>query len=240
MAVLGSTSLLAADAIKVYADRLAKLPTTIEMTCNEQVQQKIDFYVEKNKEQVEQMLGLSQYYFPIFEQELAAAKLPVELKYIAVIESALNADTIARADAAGLWQLTSTTGRIYGLEKTEAGDDRLNPYKSTKASIAYFRDLYTMFGDWHLAIAAYHSSPGKVQQAIRHSGGKQSFWEIYDYLPQATRDYLPTFIAANYIMTYYKEHNLTPAKVSRPEGVCEQNSKKKTKMQPPLIASHRM
>ena len=202
---------------QVMTERLSKLPTVIPMPYNERVRELIDFYANKRRNQVERMLGLSQYYFPIFEQELAAQDLPLELKYLPVIESALIPNAVSRAGAAGLWQFMPATGQIYDLEVTSLVDERRDPYKSARAGATFLKDLYNMFGDWHLAIAAYNCGPGNVNKAIRRAGGKRSFWEIYDYLPRETRGYVPAFIAANYIMTYYKEHNLCPVTVSLPK-----------------------
>jgi membrane-bound lytic murein transglycosylase D len=202
---------------EVYKERLAKLPTVIDMPYNERVREMIDFYANKRRGQVERMLGLSMYYFPMFEQELSAEGLPLELKYLPIIESALQPVAKSRVGAAGLWQFMPATGRIYGLQISSLTDDRRDPYESTRAGAAFLKDLYKMFGDWHLAIAAYNCGPGNVNKAIRRAGGKRTFWEIYDYLPKETRGYVPIFIAANYIMTYYKEHNLCPVTVSLPK-----------------------
>ena len=202
---------------QVIAERLAKLPTVIPMPYNERVRELIDFYANRNRRGVERMLGLTHYYFPIFEQELAAAGLPLELRYLPVIESALIPNAVSRMGAAGLWQFMPATGRIYDLEITSLVDERRDPIKSSRAGAAFLKDLYRMYGDWHLAIAAYNCGPGNVNKAIRRSGGKRSFWEIYDYLPRETRGYVPAFIAANYIMNYYSEHNLCPVTITLPK-----------------------
>lgn len=202
---------------QVYADRLAKLPTVIPMPYNERVRELIDFYANRRRTQVERMLGLSRYYFPIFEQKLSAAGMPLELRYLPVIESALNPSATSRVGAAGLWQFMPATGRIYDLEISSLVDERRDPIKSSLAGATFLNDLYRMYGDWHLAIAAYNCGPGNVNKAIRRSGGKRTFWEIYDYLPRETRGYVPAFIAANYIMTYYKEHGLCPMEVTLPK-----------------------
>ena len=166
---------------------------------------------------MEYMLGLSDYYFPIFEGELDAAKLPLELKFLPIIESALTPTAISRAGAAGLWQFMISTGRMYNLEINSLVDERFDPIKSTKAAARYLKELYSIYGDWNLAIAAYNCGPGGVNKAIRRAGGKQDFWEIYPYLPKETRAYVPIFIAANYSMIYYEEHNLCPKTVRLPK-----------------------
>lgn len=196
-----------------YKNRLKKLPHIIEMPFNSAVKSFIEVYTQKRRKEVEYMLGLSNYYFPIFEEALNAANLPLELKYLPIIESALNPTAISRAGAGGLWQFMISTGRMYNLEINSLVDDRFDPIKSTNAAVKYLKDLYSIYGDWNLAIAAYNCGPGNVNKAIRRSGGKRDFWEIYSYLPRETRGYVPIFIAANYTIRYHKEHNLCPTKV---------------------------
>ena len=159
------------------------------------------------------MLGIGEtYYFPIFEAALSKYNVPLELKYLPVIESALNARAISKAGAGGLWQFMVSTGRIYGLEVNSLVDERCDPVKSSDAAARYLRDLYNIYQDWHLVIAAYNCGPGNVAKAMRHAGGgKRDYWQIYPYLPRETRGYVPIFIAANYIMNYYKFHNMCPA-----------------------------
>lgn len=199
-----------------YKERLAKLPHVIEMPYNSVVKSFIELYTTKGRTQLEYMLGLSKYYFPIFEDALSSAGLPLELKYLPVIESALNPTAKSRAGAGGLWQFMISTGRMYSLEINSLVDDRFDPRKSTKAAIAYLKDLNSIYDDWNFTIAAYNCGPGNVNKAIRRAGGKRDFWAIYPYLPKETRGYLPIFIAANYAMTYYQEHNLCPKNVRMP------------------------
>lgn len=196
-----------------YRERLKKLPHLIEMPFNATVKSFIEVYVKDRRKQVEYMAGLGKYYYPIFEEELNAAKLPLELKFLPVIESALIPTAVSRVGAGGLWQFMISTGRMYDLEINSLVDERFDPQKSTKAAVKYLKDLHSIYGDWNLAIAAYNCGPGNVNKAIRRAGGKRDFWEIYPYLPRETRGYVPIFVAANYVMTYYKEHNLCPAKV---------------------------
>jgi membrane-bound lytic murein transglycosylase D len=162
------------------------------------------------------MLGIGKYYLPIFEQALDAAHLPLELKYLPVIESALNPTAFSRAGASGLWQFMYATGKVYGLQGNSLVDERRDPIKSTDAAVRYLKDLYTIYNDWTLVIAAYNCGPGNVNKAINRSGGKRDYWAIYNYLPQETRGYVPAFIAAAYTMNYYKEHNFCPANIETP------------------------
>lgn len=196
----------------VYIERLQKMPCEMEMPFNNDVKKFIEYYARKRK-LVSYMVGLGRsYYFSLFEQKLAAYGVPLELCYLPVIESALNAKAVSRAGAAGLWQFMVGTGRMYGLEVNSLVDERRDPLKATDAAARYLRDLYKIYGDWHLVIAAYNCGPGNVAKAIRRSGGKTSYWAIYNYLPAETRSYVPIFIAANYIMNYYEEHGICPAK----------------------------
>ena len=195
----------------VYIRRLQQLPYRIEMPYNSIVRSFIDRYA-RNIRQVEYMAGLGEhYYFQIFEHALAKYDLPLELKYLPIIESALNSRAISRAGAGGLWQFMVATGRIYGLEVNSLVDDRSDPVKSSEAAARYLRDLYNIYCDWHLVIAAYNCGPGNVARAIRNAGGKTNYWAIYPYLPRETRGYVPIFIAANYIMNFYQHHNMCPA-----------------------------
>ncbi|MDR0687406.1 MAG: LysM peptidoglycan-binding domain-containing protein, partial [Prevotellaceae bacterium] len=159
----------------------------------------------------EAILGLSEYYFPIFEQILDQYGMPLELRYLAVIESALNPRIVSRAGATGLWQFMYSTGRLYGLNVTSTVDDRCDPIKSTHAAARHLRDLYNIFGDWTLAMAAYNCGTGNVNKAIRRSG-RHDFWGIYHFLPRETRGYVPAFIGAAYMMSYSKEHGLATPK----------------------------
>ena len=195
---------------------LAKLPHIIEMPYNNVVRSMMDVYLVKRRSQVEYMLGVSEYYFPIFEKALAENDLPLELKYLPVIESALNPNAISHMGAAGLWQFMIGTGKMYGLEINSLIDERLDPIKSTNAAVRFLKDLYGIYGDWNLAIAAYNCGPGNVNKAIRRAGGQKDFWKIYPYLPRETRGYVPIFIAANYIMNYADKHNICAATVDMP------------------------
>ncbi len=202
------TPLFYADSVYIY--RLQRLPYRIEMPFNSIVRSCIESYARRIR-QVDYMLGLGEhYYFDLFEQALVRYNLPHELKYLPVIESALNPRAISRAGAGGLWQFMPTTGKLYDLEINSLVDDRFDPIKSSDAAARYLRDLNAIYDDWHLAIAAYNCGPGNVARAIRRSGGKIGYWDIYPYLPAETRGYVPIFIAANYIMNYYDKHNMCP------------------------------
>lgn len=200
----------------VIISSLSKLPTIMELPFNEHVRKCIDFYTNQKRKQVSYMLAMSQYYMPIFEEQLIANKLPNELKYLPVIESALNPGAYSRVGAGGLWQLMVSTGRQYNLEINSLIDERMDPYKSSVTAIRYLKDLYRIYHDWNLVIAAYNCGPGNVNKAIQRSGGKRDYWKIYPYLPKETRNYVPIFIAANYVMNYYKQHHLDVAPVCLP------------------------
>lgn len=193
----------------VYIMRLRALPTIIEMPFNQPVRNCLDLFVHRRRSMVERLVGIGyNYYFPVFEEALQRYGLPSELKYLSCIESALKQNAYSRAKAAGLWQFMPSTGMMYGLEINSFVDERYDLYKSTDAACRYLKQLYTTFGDWCLAIAAYNCGPGNVNKAIARSGGRRTFWEIYNFLPSETRSYVPLFIAATYIMTYHCEHNL--------------------------------
>lgn len=195
----------------VYMSRLQALPYVMEMPYNSIVKQYIEMYARRQK-QVGVMLGVGRsYYFPIFERALEKYGLPLELCYLPIIESALNTRAVSPVGAAGLWQFMVATGRMYGLEVNSLVDERRDPIKASDAAARYLGDLYKLYGDWHLVIAAYNCGPGNVAKAIRAAGGKRGYWQIYPYLPRETRGYVPIFIAANYIMNYYKEHNICPS-----------------------------
>ena len=195
----------------VYANKLFRLPTEIELSYNQVVKSYIEMYSTRRREQVSYMLALGEYYFPMFEEALDRHGLPLELKYLPIIESALNPIAVSRVGATGLWQFMLKTGKSYGLEVNSLVDERRDPYKSTEAAVKYLKDLYTIYGDWNLVIAAYNCGPGNVNKAIARSGGKRDYWEIYYRLPKETRGYVPAFIAANYIMSHYADHNICPA-----------------------------
>lgn len=194
----------------VYIDRLYRLPTIIEMPYNDVVRKFIDRYSGKLRSSVSYMLGASNFFMPLFEEALESFGVPLELKYLPIVESALNPTAVSKAGAAGLWQFTIATGKRYGLEVNTLVDDRLDPVKSSYAAAHYLSELYSMFGDWTLAIAAYNCGPEQINKAIHRANGARDYWQIYPYLPLETRGYVPAFIAANYIMTYYCDHNICP------------------------------
>lgn len=196
--------------IEVYKDRLKRLPTAMEMPWNDVVQKFIERYSGRLRRSVGYMLGASNFYMPIFEQALEVYGVPLELKYLPVIESALNPNAVSRVGATGLWQFMVATGKRYGLRVTTMIDERRDAVKSSYAAAHYLSDLYKIFGDWNLVIAAYNYGPENINKAIRRAGGVRDYWQIYPYLPNETRGYVPAFIAANYIMNYYCEHNICP------------------------------
>lgn len=200
----------------VYADRLARLPRVIPMPYNNVVRDCIDLYTERRRGLVRYMLGMADFYFPIIEKVLDKYRLPLELKYLAVVESALNPVAISRVGACGLWQFMLPTGKMYNMTINSLVDDRLDPVKSTEAACRYFIDMYAIYKDWNLVMASYNCGPGNVNKAIKRSGGKTNFWEIFPYLPKETRSYVPLFIAANYVMNYYCDHNLCPLSTNLP------------------------
>lgn len=200
-----------------YIDRLQKMNTVIEMPYNKLVQAYINMYTQRKKDLVEAMLGMSLYYMPIFEQALDREGLPHELKYLPIIESALNPTVVSRAGARGIWQFMSDTAKGEGLEVNSVVDERCDPYRASAAAAKYLKKLYNIYQDWSLAIAAYNCGPGNVNKALqRAGGGKKDFWEIYRFLPAETRDYLPAFIAANYVMTNYDKHGISPVLAAKP------------------------
>ena len=201
---------------EVYKERLSKMPTVIEMPYNDAVQQMIDRYSIKLRKSVSMMLGIQNFYMPIFEEALEAYGLPLELKYLPVVESALNPNAVSRVGATGLWQFMITTAKRYGLEIKSLVDERRDPVKASYAAAHYLKDLYKIFGDWNLVIAAYNCGPDNITKAIHRSKGETDYWQIYPYLPKETRGYVPAFIAANYIMTYYCDHNICPMRADLP------------------------
>ncbi len=200
----------------VYMARLSKLPYVIEMPFNDVVKNCIDLYVSRRPNIIRYSLGLADFYFPMIEQALDENQLPLELKYLAIVESALNPVALSRAGACGLWQFILPTGKVYGLEINSLIDERRDPVKATYAACRYFKDMYEIYGDWHLVIAAYNCGPGNVSKAINKAGGKRDYWAIYNYLPRETRTYVPLFIAACYAMNYYSQHDLHPASIDLP------------------------
>ena len=202
---------------QVYIERLQRMSTVIEMPYNDIVRRFIDRYAVRLRRQVSAMLGAANFYMPIFEEALESYGVPLELKYLPVIESALNPKAVSRAGATGLWQFMLATGKQYGLRVNSLVDDRRDPIRASYAAARYLRDLNRIFGDWTLALAAYNCGPENVNRAIRRSGGSRDYWRIYPYLPAETRGYVPAFIAANYIMTYYCDHNICPMSAVLPE-----------------------
>ncbi|HIU89967.1 MAG TPA: transglycosylase SLT domain-containing protein [Candidatus Caccomonas pullistercoris] len=200
----------------VYVDRLRRIPAVMELAYNDVVQKFIDQYSGHLRRSVSYMLGACNFYVPIFEEALDMYSLPLELKYLPVIESALDPRAVSHAGAVGLWQFMLDTGKRYGLEVNSLIDERRDPIKSSYAAAHYLSDLYAMFGDWNLVIAAYNCGPNAVNKAIHRAGGSRDYWTIYPYLPRETRGYVPAFIAANYIMNYYCEHNICPMKTKVP------------------------
>ena len=202
---------------EVYIKRLRALPVTIEMPFNSVVKTYIEMYTQRRRTLVEEMLGMSLYYMPIFEQALEKEGLPLELKYLPVIESALNPDAVSRVGATGLWQFMISTAKGLGLEVNSLVDERRDPYRASEKAAVYLKNLYNIYHDWSLVIAAYNCGPGNVNKALRRAGGSgKDFWAIYPYLPKETRGYVPAFIAANYVMTYFKNHNISPSLAKKP------------------------
>ncbi len=195
---------------EVYIDRLSRIPSVMELSYNDVVQKFIDRYSGRLRRSISYMLAASNFYMPIFEEALETYGLPLELKYLPVIESALNPKAVSRVGATGLWQFMLATGKMYGLQVNSLVDERRDPVKSSYAAAHFLSDLYKIFGDWNLVIAAYNCGPENINKAIRRSGGERDYWRIYPYLPKETRGYVPAFIAANYIMTYYCDHNICP------------------------------
>ncbi|MCQ2064830.1 MAG: transglycosylase SLT domain-containing protein [Bacteroidaceae bacterium] len=200
-----------------YARRLASLPTIIDMPYNSITRNSIDAYVGRNRKIISFALGMLPIYEDIFVDALMKYNVPLELKYLPIVESALKPKAYSRAGAAGMWQFIYSTGRTYGLYVNSLVDDRYDIIRETDAAARHLRDLYDMFGNWDLAISAYNCGPGNISKAITRSGGKTGFWDIYPYLPHETRGYLPAFIAVNYAMNFYKEHGICPMESVRPQ-----------------------
>lgn len=200
----------------VYIDRLSRIPSIIEMPFNEVVKRYIEAYTGRLRNKVSFMLAAANFYMPIFEEALDTYDLPMELKYLPIIESALNPKAQSRVRASGLWQFMLRTGKAYGLESNSLVEERYDPVKSTWAAVRYLKELYGIYKDWNLVLAAYNSGPGNVNKAIRRAGGSTDYWDIYPFLPKETRGYVPGFIAANYVMTYYCEHGICPMESELP------------------------
>ncbi len=197
-------------------DRLNAMNSFITLPFNDNVKNYIILYSEKMPERMSRVMGLSSYYFPMFEDVLNRYGLPLELKYMAVIESMLNPVATSRAGARGIWQFMYSTARNYGLEINSFVDERLDVEKAMDAAARYLRDAYKIFGDWALAISSYNCGAGNVSKAIRRAGGSRDFWSIYPYLPRETRGYVPAFVGAMYAMTYHKEYGIVPQNVGMP------------------------
>ncbi|MBE6274820.1 MAG: LysM peptidoglycan-binding domain-containing protein [Bacteroides sp.] len=200
----------------VYIDRLSRIPSVIEMPFNDIVKKHIEAYTGRLRNKVSFMLAAANFYMPLFEEALDTYDLPMELKYLPIIESALNPKALSRQRASGLWQFMLRTGKIYGLDNNSLIDERRDPVKSTWAAVRYLKDLYNIYNDWNLVLAAYNCGPGNVNKAIRRAGGNTDYWAIYPFLPRETRGYVPGFIAANYVMTYYCEHGICPMESQLP------------------------
>ncbi len=201
---------------EVYKQRLQQIPSAIELPYNEVVRTFIDRYATELRNSVSFMLGVSNFYMPLFEQALETERVPLDLKYLPVIESALNPTAVSRVGAKGLWQFMIATAKKYGLVVNSLVDERCDPVKSSYAAAAYLKDLHEYYGDWTLAIAAYNCGKRQVDKAIRRSGGKKDYWAIYNRLPKETRGYVPAFIAANYIMNFYCDHHICPMQATLP------------------------
>ena len=199
---------------EVLKERLRKLneKTPFNVEYNPVLEQVIKSFLKNRRSSLERLMSLSDYYFPMFEQEMSNQKIPLEMKYLAIIESALNPKARSRAGATGLWQFMYATGKSYGLEVNNYVDERSDPVRSTKAAAKYLNELYKIFGDWDLALAAYNSGPGNVTKAIRRSNGKTNYWNLRPYLPRETAGYVPAFLATLYIFEYAKEHGFKPQK----------------------------
>ena len=202
----------------VYANRLRALVSPVQLPFNPIVKNYIRRYVDTRYGTINRVLSLSRYYFPLIEEELIKADLPVELRALPIIESALSPTAVSPMGAVGLWQFMPTTGKSYGLEINSLVDERRDPYRATQAACRYLKDLFAIYNDWSLAIAAYNCGPGNVNKAIARSGGK-NFWEIYDYLPRETRGYVPAFIGASYAYAYHRQHGIEPTEAPIPLSV---------------------
>ena len=193
----------------IYRKRIEKIQTPIPLAYNREVQEYIDMYAMRKRGLTERVMGLANLYFPLYEQIFDQQGLPLEFKYLSIVESALNPTAVSRVGATGLWQFMLATGKMYKLKVNSYIDERRDPVKSTMAAAQYFKDMYSIYNDWLLVIAAYNCGAGNVNRAIARSGGKKTFWEISPYLPRETRGYVPAFIAVTYLMNYSSEHNLS-------------------------------
>ncbi len=214
----GSDSMALARKDALYEQRLRDLVSPVPLAYNYIVRNFVSNYVERYPDMTGRILGLARYYLPLIEDALLQAELPIELRVLPIIESAMQATAVSRAGAVGLWQFIPSTGKSYGLEINSLVDERRDPVRATEAACHFLKDLYGIFGDWTLAIAAYNCGPGNVSRAIARSGGK-TFWEIYDYLPRETRGYVPAFIGATYAFNYHRQHGIEPAETPIPLAV---------------------
>ena len=205
--ILADTTIVDTTPDSLYQQRLRDLASPIQLPYTSIVKGYITRYTDPRYGTISRILGMSKYYFPLIEDELLKENLPVELRALPIIESALSTTAVSRAGAVGLWQFMPSTGKSYGLEVNSLVDERRDPVRATQAACRYLKDLYGIYNDWTLAIAAYNCGPGNVNKAIARSGGK-TFWEIYDYLPRETRGYVPAFIGATYAYTYHRQHGL--------------------------------
>ncbi|NSW93339.1 MAG: transglycosylase SLT domain-containing protein [Bacteroidales bacterium] len=212
----GNDTVAVEYADSVYIDRLSKINSIIKLPYNSIIRNHIHVYTVRQRDKFSAVLGLMDYYFPVFEDIFDSYGLPAELKYMAIIESALNPNAVSRVGATGLWQFMYSTGRLYGLTINSVVDERRDPIKSTHAAARFLKDLYNIYNDWTLVIAAYNCGPGNVNKAIRRSGNKKDYWEIYYRLPRETRGYIPQYVAAAYAANYFAEHNIKPLPVNIP------------------------
>lgn len=213
--VVYNNSSAASVSDEVYQQRLKSIPSCVNLVYNQTVRNHIIYYIDRIGNRCSVMLGVSKYYFPIFENILDAYGVPSDLKYLVMVESAFNPKAVSKAGATGLWQFMYATARSYDLRINAVVDDRCDPVLSTIAAAKYLKDLYSIYGDWSLVLAAYNCGPGNVNKAIKRSG-KNSFWEIYQYLPKETRNYVPAFIASTYVMNFHSQHNIHPMDLTRP------------------------
>jgi membrane-bound lytic murein transglycosylase D len=195
---------------ELIADQLSCLQNEIPLSYNNTIQSFINYFTIKKRSYIRTMLSRKHIYFPLYEKTLQQNNLPDELKYLSIVESGLNPRAVSPARAVGLWQFISSTGREYGLQQDAYIDERMDPIKATQAGCRYLQNLYNMFGDWELALSAYNCGPGNVRRAIRRSGNKTAFWDIYPYLPRETRSYVPMFVAVTYVMNHHKDYNIRP------------------------------
>jgi membrane-bound lytic murein transglycosylase D len=211
-----SDSIIGEFSDSVYKDRLGRISSIINLPYNNIIRSHIHVYTERKLESTSAILGLQSYYFPMIEDIFDSYGLPAELKYMAVIESALNPVAVSRVGATGMWQFMYSTGRLYGLTINSVVDERRDPVKATHAAARYLKDMWNIYHDWILVIAAYNCGPGTVDKAIRRSGNRKDYWEIYYRLPRETRGYIPQFIAATYVLNYYGEHHIKPLQIDLP------------------------